>query len=69
MEVLELTSMLELHACSIGVPLLIGVLKEEGMFEDRFGAGTRWEKENERVTFREKPTRKKGYWHVFWDDF
>ncbi|TKA56083.1 hypothetical protein B0A55_11153 [Friedmanniomyces simplex] len=36
MEVLELSSTLGIHACNIGVPLLVQVMKEEGFFWDDF---------------------------------
>ncbi|RWA08660.1 hypothetical protein EKO27_g6444 [Xylaria grammica] len=59
-EVIELTSTLGIHACNIGVPLLVEVLKEEGKFLDDITRpynetqqGLQWEF-----------TEKRGYWHT-----
>lgn len=61
MEVLELTSTLGIHACNIGVPLLIEVLEEEGK---RTGpAPLTPQQEKLKETF----TANRGYWHEFWD--
>jgi len=69
MEVLELTSTLGVHACNIGVPLLVEVMKEEGVYEGKFGAASGWEEGAERKRLREEFTQKRGYWHEFWEDF
>ncbi|KUJ11214.1 Metallo-hydrolase/oxidoreductase [Mollisia scopiformis] len=69
MEVLELTSTLGIHACNIGVPLLMEVMKEEGLYEGKFGAASGWEEGSERKRLREEFTAKRGYWHEFWEDF
>jgi alkylhydroperoxidase/carboxymuconolactone decarboxylase family protein YurZ len=61
MEVLELTATLGIHACNIGVPLLIEVLEEEGL---RSGpAPLNAEQERMKAQF----TENRGYWHEFWE--
>jgi alkylhydroperoxidase/carboxymuconolactone decarboxylase family protein YurZ len=61
MEVLELTSTLGIHACNIGVPLLLEVLEEMGLelpsdvLSDRQQA------------LKDEFTANRGYWHEFWD--
>ncbi|KAE8447523.1 hypothetical protein EG329_010653 [Mollisiaceae sp. DMI_Dod_QoI] len=67
MEVLELTSTLGVHACNIGVPLLVDVMKEEGIYEKQFPSS--WKEGSERTRLREEFTAKRGYWHAFWEDF
>ncbi|KAF8857444.1 hypothetical protein BDZ45DRAFT_788202 [Acephala macrosclerotiorum] len=67
MEVLELTSTLGIHACNIGVPLLVEVMKEEGIYKKHFPSG--WDEGAERKRLREEFTQKRGYWHTFWEDF
>lgn len=63
MEVLELASTLGIHACNIGVPLLMEVLKEEGLrdapkpFDDH------------QLHLKEQFTKNRGYWHTFWEEF
>lgn len=67
MEVIELTSTLGIHACNIGVPLLVEVMKEEGIYDSHRST---LEPEGEaRVKLREDFTAKRGYWHAFWEDF
>jgi alkylhydroperoxidase/carboxymuconolactone decarboxylase family protein YurZ len=61
MEVLELTSTLGIHACNIGVPLLIEVLTEEGA---RTGPAPLTERQQE---LKAQFTGSRGYWHEFWD--
>jgi alkylhydroperoxidase/carboxymuconolactone decarboxylase family protein YurZ len=61
MEVLELTSTLGIHACNIGVPILV---------EELEAAGQPLERE---LNYRQRElqadfTAKRGYWHPFWDD-
>ena len=61
MEVLELTSTLGIHACNIGVPILV---------EELEAAGQRLPRE---LSDRQRPLKadfeaKRGYWHAFWDD-
>jgi alkylhydroperoxidase/carboxymuconolactone decarboxylase family protein YurZ len=61
MEVLELTSTLGIHACNIGVPLLIEVLAEEGL---RSGPARLTERQQE---LKAQFIDSRGYWHEFWD--
>jgi alkylhydroperoxidase/carboxymuconolactone decarboxylase family protein YurZ len=61
MEVLELTSTLGIHACNIGVPLLLEVLEEEGK---RTGPAPL---DDNQLRLKEEFTAKRGYWHEFWD--
>lgn len=65
LEVIELSSTLGIHACNIGVPLLVEVLKEEGKFLDDI---KRPFDETQQKLQREF-TEKRGYWHNFWEDF
>ncbi|OAG11637.1 Metallo-hydrolase/oxidoreductase [Paraphaeosphaeria sporulosa] len=64
-ETLCLTSTLGIHACNIGVPLLVEVLREEGR-EVKSGmdgmSKQQWE-------LKEEFEKKRGYWHGFWEDF
>jgi alkylhydroperoxidase/carboxymuconolactone decarboxylase family protein YurZ len=61
MEVLELTSTLGIHACNIGVPLLLDVLEEEG----RRDAPAPLDERQERL--KAEFTENRGYWHEFWE--
>lgn len=61
MEVLELTSTLGIHACNIGIPLLIEVLTEEGMRTGPAPLSPQQEK------LKAEFTASRGYWHEFWD--
>ena len=61
MEVLELTSTLGIHACNIGIPLLIEVLEEEGL---RTGPAELTPRQEE---LKAEFTANRGYWHEFWD--
>jgi alkylhydroperoxidase/carboxymuconolactone decarboxylase family protein YurZ len=61
MEVLELTSTLGIHACNIGIPLLIEVLTEEGM---RAGPAPLSAHQQQ---LKSEFTASRGYWHEFWD--
>ncbi|KAF2439599.1 Metallo-hydrolase/oxidoreductase [Karstenula rhodostoma CBS 690.94] len=64
-ETLCLTSTLGIHACNIGVSLLVEVLREEGR-EVKSGmegmSKEQWE-------LKEEFEKKRGYWHGFWEDF
>ncbi|KAH8898466.1 hypothetical protein GQ53DRAFT_881631 [Thozetella sp. PMI_491] len=64
-EVTELSSTLGIHACNIGVPLLVEVLKEEGKFLDDITKPFDQKQEELKAEF----TKKRGYWHTFWEDF
>lgn len=61
MEVLELTSVLGIHACNIGVPLLMEVLAEEGL---RAGPAPLTERQQ---ALKAQFVDSRGYWHEFWD--
>ncbi|KAI0871238.1 Metallo-hydrolase/oxidoreductase [Hypoxylon argillaceum] len=65
LEVIELSSTLGIHACNIGVPLLVEVLKEEGKYLDDI---TRPFDETQQ-SLQKEFTAKRGYWHTFWEDF
>ncbi|KAK0716413.1 AhpD-like protein [Apiosordaria backusii] len=64
-EVIELSSTLGIHACNIGVPLLVEVLREEGLHLDE----TTKEFDQRQEKLKEDFTSKRGYWHTFWEDF
>ncbi len=72
LEVIELSSTLGIHACNIGVPLLVEVLREEGVGDD---GKNRYEDEiakpfdENRRRLQAEFTEKRGYWHAFWEDF
>lgn len=61
MEVLELTSTLGIHACNIGVPLLLEVLAETGVE----AAGDKLSERQQKL--KADFTANRGYWHEFWD--
>jgi alkylhydroperoxidase/carboxymuconolactone decarboxylase family protein YurZ len=61
MEVLELTATLGIHAMNVGVPLLVEVLEERGEWDGLA------ELDAHRRRLREQFTRRRGYWHPFWD--
>ncbi|OLO09945.1 gamma-carboxymuconolactone decarboxylase [Chromohalobacter japonicus] len=61
MEVLELTSTLGIHACNLGVPLLLEVLEEEGMREGSTPLDDRREK------LKANFVQNRGYWHDTWE--
>jgi alkylhydroperoxidase/carboxymuconolactone decarboxylase family protein YurZ len=61
MEVLELTATLGIHACNIGVPILVEELEAAGMPIDRQLDGRR---KRSQADFESK----RGYWHPFWDE-
>jgi alkylhydroperoxidase/carboxymuconolactone decarboxylase family protein YurZ len=65
LEVIELSSTLGIHACNIGVPLLVEVLKEEGKYQNEI---TRPYDEGQKELKKEF-SQKRGYWHAFWEDF
>lgn len=61
MEVLQLTSTLGIHACNIGVPLLLEVLEEEGHRDGPAPLSDHQER------LKADFTKDRGYWHSFWD--
>lgn len=64
-EVVELASTLGIHACNIGVPLLVEVLKERGGYDDVVAKP--YDARQDKL--KEDFTAKRGYWHTFWEDF
>lgn len=75
-EVVELTSTLGIHACNVGIPLLVEVMKEEGVYEKHFplpkkelGGQEPVEWDPYRQRLKEEFTAKRGYWHPTWEDF
>ncbi|CAK7202837.1 hypothetical protein SEUCBS139899_005564 [Sporothrix eucalyptigena] len=65
LEVVELTSTLGIHACNIGVPLLVEVLKEEGLHTDAITKPF----DDQQLLLKQQFTERRGYWHTFWEDF
>lgn len=63
MEVLQLTATLGIHACNIGVPILLEVLEEEEL-RDRSAPLSPYQ-ERLKADF----TKDLGYWHSFWYGF
>jgi len=63
LEVIELTSTLGVHACNIGMPILLEVLKENGMRDAPVPFDARQEE------LKADFTKKRGYWHEFWSEF
>jgi alkylhydroperoxidase/carboxymuconolactone decarboxylase family protein YurZ len=61
MEVLELTSTLGIHACNIGVPIL---LEELGESQDELADAPLTTRQQE---IKDDFTAKRGYWNPFWD--
>lgn len=61
MEVLELTATLGIHACNIGVPILVEELEAAGQPIER---GLDDRRREVKAAFEGK----RGYWHPFWDD-
>ena len=66
-EVIELTSTLGVHACNIGIPLLVEVMKEEGIYDNHPTAGKPFDEQREKL--KADFTKNRGYWHTFWEDF
>jgi hypothetical protein len=50
---------------NIGVPLLVQVMKEEGMYDSHPSAGKPFD--SRRLELKEDFTKKRGYWHSFWE--
>ena len=64
MEVLELTSVLGIHTCTMGVPILMDELRKMGRDDeiDNIEYGDREE------ALKESFIKNRGYWSPFWDD-
>lgn len=67
MEVIELTSTLGIHACNLGVPLLVDVMKEVGIWDNHPNAGKPLSPRCE--TLKADFTKRRGYWHPTWEEF
>jgi alkylhydroperoxidase/carboxymuconolactone decarboxylase family protein YurZ len=61
MEVLELTATLGIHACNIGVPILLEELEAAGQPVGR-------EFDERQQALRADFEQKRGYWNSFWDE-
>lgn len=66
-EVIELTSTLGIHACNIGIPLLLEVMKEQGIYQNLPSGGKDFDPRQEDL--KKEFTEKRGYWHAFWEEF
>lgn len=64
LEVLQLVSVLGMHSCTVGVPLLVRALDELG-HEDALGERTLTPDQQE---LRAQFERERGYWSSFWED-
>ena len=60
-EVLELTATLGIHACNIGVPILVEELEAKGQPVSR-------ELTERQEQIKAEFTEKRGYWNPFWDE-
>jgi alkylhydroperoxidase/carboxymuconolactone decarboxylase family protein YurZ len=63
MEVVELTSCLGIHACSVGVPILVEVMKELNI--DRPTDATHFDARQQKL--KAKFTENRGYWNLNWE--
>jgi alkylhydroperoxidase/carboxymuconolactone decarboxylase family protein YurZ len=61
MEVLELTATLGIHACTVGVPILVEELEEAGRPVSR-------ELSARQEEIKAEFAKKRGYWNPFWDE-
>ena len=68
LEVLELSSVLGIHAMSVGVPLLKDVLQEEGKTDDSNPSSSSGELDEHRAQLKESFQSQRGYWSVSWDN-
>jgi len=60
MEVLELTATLGIHACTLGVPILLDELEAAGLSVDATSAARA-------AALRDEFVAARGYWNEFWD--
>lgn len=65
LEVLELSSTLGIHACNIGIPILVQVMKEEGLYDSHPMASKPFDQR--RLDLKASFTSQRGYWHGFWE--
>ncbi|MCC7347454.1 MAG: carboxymuconolactone decarboxylase family protein [Variibacter sp.] len=63
MEVLQLTSVLGMHTCTMGVPLLVDELKQGG----KGGDVEESLKDPKRQQLKAEFMQNRGYWNEFWD--
>lgn len=63
MEVLQLTSVLGMHTCTMGVPVLIEELKAAGKADELEGLLD----DPERQRLKEEFIQNRGYWNDFWN--
>jgi alkylhydroperoxidase/carboxymuconolactone decarboxylase family protein YurZ len=63
MEVLQLTSVLGMHTCTMGVPVLVDELEQAG----KGGEIQELLKDPERQRLKEEFVKNRGYWSDFWD--
>jgi alkylhydroperoxidase/carboxymuconolactone decarboxylase family protein YurZ len=61
MEVLELTATLGIHACNMGVPILLEELERTGQSVPR-------ELSERQQAIKAEFEQKRGYWNAFWDE-
>ena len=54
---------------NIGVPILVEVMKEEGLYASHPIAQLEKQLDPERERLKADFTAKRGYWHQFWDEF
>jgi alkylhydroperoxidase/carboxymuconolactone decarboxylase family protein YurZ len=62
MEVYELTSVLGIHTCTMGVPILLDELRQAGLAPEDTAHDER------RQQLKASFERQRGYWNEFWDD-
>lgn len=64
MEVIQLTSVLGIHTCTVGVPILVDELRLAGR-KDELPSATLGEREKK---LKAEFTNKRGYWSELWDN-
>ncbi|MCW2241825.1 carboxymuconolactone decarboxylase family protein [Azospirillum canadense] len=62
MEVYQLTSVLGMHTCTFGVPVLLDEFRQAGR-----GAEVEVPFDDRRLALKEDFIAKRGYWNAFWD--
>jgi len=61
MEVYELTSVLGIHSCTVGVPILVEELNNIGQTLNK-------EPNDKQIELKERFIKERGYWSEVWDD-